>query len=59
MEGTSKAYSGGYRYDETTPAGKEELRAVGLGKYRNLPSANSIRAEYGLPLMFRYRPRDA
>ncbi|WCM94749.1 type III secretion system effector protein [Acidovorax sp. NCPPB 2350] len=35
----------------STPSGKEELRAVGLGKYANSgePSENSIRREHGLP----------
>lgn len=39
--------------DASTNAGKEELRAVGLGKYKynktHEPSENSIRAEHGLP----------
>ena len=39
--------------DSSTNAGKEELRAVGLGKYKyrksHEPSENSIRAEHGLP----------
>ncbi|AEG71857.1 XopG/HopH/AvrPtoH family type III secretion system effector [Ralstonia solanacearum] len=39
--------------DPDTAAGKEELRAVGLGKYKysksGEPSENSIRAEHGLP----------
>ncbi|UXN02209.1 type III secretion system effector protein (plasmid) [Xanthomonas hortorum pv. pelargonii] len=54
MAGTSKAYKGGDRYDETSEAGKEELRAVGVGKYEyrktRQPSENSIRQEHGLPI---------
>ncbi|WP_216597530.1 M91 family zinc metallopeptidase, partial [Pseudomonas coronafaciens] len=40
----------------STPSGKEELRAVGLGKYANSgePSENSIRQEHGLPLRRTY-----
>ncbi|WOB27579.1 MULTISPECIES: type III secretion system effector protein [Xanthomonas] len=41
-----------------TPTGKEELRAVGLGKYKysesGEPSENSIRAEHGLPKRVSY-----
>jgi hypothetical protein len=51
---TSGTYTGGTsdRYDPSSPAGKEELRAVGLdGK---TPSENSIRAEHGEPLRKAY-----
>ncbi|CAD1795274.1 type III secretion system effector protein [Xanthomonas arboricola] len=44
--------------DPDTPTGKEELRAVGLGKYKysqsGEPSENSIRAEHGLPKRVSY-----
>lgn len=44
--------------DPTTPAGKEELRAIGLGKYAysetGEPSENSIREENGLALRRKY-----
>jgi hypothetical protein len=46
---------GGDRLDPDTQAGKEELRAVGLGKYAEAPySENSIRQELGLPLRSQY-----
>ncbi|GKS97691.1 XopG/HopH/AvrPtoH family type III secretion system effector [Acidovorax sp. SUPP2825] len=39
--------------DPETASGKEELRAVGIGKYKysetGQPSENSVRAEHGLP----------
>lgn len=48
------------RRDPTTQAGKEELRAVGIGKYNyrrsHQPSENSVRAEYGLPKRKSYHP---
>ncbi|MEF9387718.1 XopG/HopH/AvrPtoH family type III secretion system effector [Ralstonia solanacearum species complex bacterium KE056] len=57
VAGTWKGGEGDER-DPTTPAGKEELRAVGLGKYAysetGEPSENSIRAENGLPLRRKY-----
>jgi len=60
LAGTSKAYKGGDRYDETSEAGKEEFRAVGIGKYEyrktGQPSENSIRAEHGLPIRNKYKP---
>ncbi|CEJ48977.1 XopG/HopH/AvrPtoH family type III secretion system effector [Xanthomonas citri pv. bilvae] len=60
LAGTSKAYKGGDRYDETSEAGKEELRAVGVGKYEyrktRQPSENSIRQEHGLPIRKKYKP---
>ncbi|WP_290439099.1 XopG/HopH/AvrPtoH family type III secretion system effector [Xanthomonas oryzae] len=60
LAGTSKAYNGGDRYDETSEAGKEELRAVGVGKYEyrktRQPSENSIRQEHGLPIRKKYKP---
>ncbi|MEJ8797776.1 XopG/HopH/AvrPtoH family type III secretion system effector [Trinickia caryophylli] len=44
--------------DPDTAAGKEELRAVGLGKYKHSlsgePSENSVRAEHGLPKRVSY-----
>ncbi|WP_187322917.1 XopG/HopH/AvrPtoH family type III secretion system effector [Paracidovorax avenae] len=52
MAGTWKGNSGSPA-DPESPAGKEELRAVGLGKYKysatGEPSENSVRAEHGLP----------
>jgi hypothetical protein len=45
---------GGDRHDPTTKAGKEESRAVGLGKYEGRPSENSIRAEHGRQLRTQY-----
>lgn len=61
MKGTRKSgYDGRERYDSSTPAGKEENRAVGVGKYAysitKQPSENSIRAEHGLPLRNKYGP---
>ena len=60
LAGTSRAYKGGDRYDETSEAGKEELRAVGVGKYEyrktRQPSENSIRQEHGLPVRKKYKP---
>ncbi|MCC4617999.1 type III secretion system effector protein [Xanthomonas campestris pv. asclepiadis] len=60
LGGTSKAYGGGDRYNGKSEAGKEELRAVGLGKYEysktNQPSENSIRQEHGLPIRKKYKP---
>lgn len=60
LAGTSKAYKGGDRYDETSEAGKEEIRAVGIGKYEYRktmqPSENSIREEHGLPIRKKYKP---
>lgn len=50
-------YTGGVgdRQDRSTPAGKEELRAVGLGKYKNEKlSENGIRKEHGEPLRKSY-----
>ncbi|MDC6489728.1 type III secretion system effector protein [Pseudomonas syringae] len=59
LSGSSLA-DGGDRYNPRTGSGKEELRAVGLDKYRysltKKPSENSIRAEHGLPLRMKYRP---
>jgi Effector protein len=53
MKGDAKL--GGNPLDESSPAGKEELRAIGLGKYAKLPfSENSIRQEHGLPLRTRF-----
>lgn len=46
-------YTGGVgdRHDRSTPAGKEELRAVGLGKYKDEKlTENAIRKEHGEPL---------
>lgn len=44
--------------DPDTPTGQEELRAVGLGRYKysrsGEPSENSIRAEHGLPKRVSY-----
>ncbi|MFC3657402.1 XopG/HopH/AvrPtoH family type III secretion system effector [Xanthomonas hyacinthi] len=44
--------------DPDTASGKEELRAVGLGKYKysktGEPSENSVRAEHGLPKRVSY-----
>jgi hypothetical protein len=46
---------GGEDIDPVTQSGKEELRAVGLGKYAKSPySENSIREELGLPLRSQY-----
>ncbi|MEF3061141.1 XopG/HopH/AvrPtoH family type III secretion system effector [Ralstonia solanacearum] len=57
VAGTWKGGEGDER-DPTTPAGKEELRAIGLGKYAysetREPSENAIRAENGLPLRRKY-----
>ncbi|MFV8513131.1 XopG/HopH/AvrPtoH family type III secretion system effector [Ralstonia pseudosolanacearum] len=55
VAGTWKGRWGDDR-DPTTSAGKEELRAVGLGKYAETgePSENAIRAEHGLPLRRKY-----
>ncbi|AMP36151.1 MULTISPECIES: XopG/HopH/AvrPtoH family type III secretion system effector [Ralstonia solanacearum species complex] len=55
VAGTWKGRWGDDR-DPTTPAGKEELRAVGLGKYAETgePSENAIRDEHGLPLRRKY-----
>ncbi|MGA4238977.1 XopG/HopH/AvrPtoH family type III secretion system effector [Ralstonia pseudosolanacearum] len=62
MAGTSKGGSGD-RYDETSEAGQEELRAVGLGAYAHAntgePTENSIRAEHGLRMRSKYKPRNA
>ncbi|WP_405125310.1 XopG/HopH/AvrPtoH family type III secretion system effector [Ralstonia pseudosolanacearum] len=62
MAGTSKAWSGD-RYNETSEAGQEELRAVGLGAYAHAytgePTENSIRAEQGLQARSKYKPRNA
>jgi hypothetical protein len=45
----------GSKYDPHSPAGKEELRAVGIGKFKNkAPSENSIRAEHGETLRTSY-----
>ncbi len=42
-------------YDPASAAGKEELRAVGLGEYQNkTPSENSIRQEHNEPLRTAY-----
>ena len=52
MAGTWKG-SYGDHCDASCDAGKEELRAVGLAKYRfsrsGEPSENSVRSEHGLP----------
>ncbi|MFA0923255.1 XopG/HopH/AvrPtoH family type III secretion system effector [Xanthomonas fragariae] len=60
LAGTSKAHNGGNRYNEKSEAGKEELRAVGVGKYEyrktKQPSENSIRQEHGLPIRKKYKP---
>ncbi|MFC3394540.1 XopG/HopH/AvrPtoH family type III secretion system effector [Brenneria rubrifaciens] len=52
----------GDRYDPSSRAGKEELRAVGIGDYRysktGKPSENSIRAEQGLPLRMKYKAHE-
>ena len=61
MAGTWKGTSTGRdSIDPNTAAGKEELRAVGLGKYKyensEEPSENSIRAEHGLPKRVSYHP---
>ncbi|QUP52452.1 type III secretion system effector protein [Ralstonia syzygii] len=62
MAGTSRGGSGD-RYDETSEAGQEELRAVGLGAYAHAntdePTENSIRAEHGLRARSKYKPRNA
>ncbi|APP79814.1 MULTISPECIES: XopG/HopH/AvrPtoH family type III secretion system effector [Xanthomonas] len=59
LAGTSTAYDGGDRYDERSEAGKEELRAVGIGEYDSRttgePSENSIRQEHGLPIRKKYK----
>ena len=52
-------YTGGKgdRQVSSTPAGKEELRAVGLGKYKHEKiSENGIRAEHGEPIRKHYNP---
>ncbi len=60
VAGTWKGGEGekGDERDPTTPAGKEELRAIGLGKYAysetGEPSENSIREENGLALRRKY-----
>lgn len=54
MKGT---YTGGTsdRYDTSSPAGQEESRAVGIGKYAGEAlSENGIRHEHGLPLRGQY-----
>ena len=54
MKGT---YTGGTsdRYDTGSPAGQEESRAVGIGKYAGEAlSENGIRQEHGLPLRGQY-----
>ncbi|UYR03401.1 type III secretion system effector protein [Ralstonia pseudosolanacearum] len=57
VAGTWKGRWGDDR-DPKTSAGKEELRAVGLGKYEYAktgePSENAIRDEHGLPLRRKY-----
>ncbi|RLM27797.1 hypothetical protein BIY29_01555 [Brenneria alni] len=60
LAGTSK-YGGSVTPNASsasTKSGKEELRAVGLGKYKHEntgePTENSIRGEHGLPLKTRY-----
>nr|WP_113865162.1 XopG/HopH/AvrPtoH family type III secretion system effector [Brenneria salicis]NMN91691.1 NleD-like pathogen effector protein (putative zinc metallopeptidase) [Brenneria salicis ATCC 15712 = DSM 30166]RBP65749.1 NleD-like pathogen effector protein (putative zinc metallopeptidase) [Brenneria salicis ATCC 15712 = DSM 30166] len=60
LAGTSK-YGGSVTRDASsalTKSGKEELRAVGLGKYEfertGKPTENSIRREHGLPLRTKY-----
>lgn len=61
MAGTSKAWVGD-RYDPSSEAGKEESRAIGIGKYTysktGEPSENSIRSEHDLPLRAKYKARD-
>ncbi|WP_230640779.1 XopG/HopH/AvrPtoH family type III secretion system effector [Ralstonia solanacearum] len=61
MAGTSKAWVGD-RYDPSSEAGKEESRAIGIGKYAfsktGEPSENSIRSEHDLPLRAKYQARD-
>jgi hypothetical protein len=50
-------YTGGTsdRYDTSSPAGQEEARAVGIGKFANEAlSENGIRHEHGLPLRGQY-----
>lgn len=55
MKGTYTGGSGN-RYDPSTPAGEEENRAVGIGKYsRNKLSENGVREDHGLPMRLRYR----
>ena len=61
LSGTRKAnYEPSRRYDPSSSAGKEEARAVGIGKYAysktGKPSENSIRQERGLPLRKYYGP---
>jgi len=54
MKGT---YTGGTsnRYDTNSPAGVEESRAVGIGRYAGEAlSENGIRQEHGLPLRGQY-----
>lgn len=58
LAGTCK-YSGDLNPSEksaTTRSGKEELRAIGLGKYAysGEPSENTIRQEHGLPKRLKY-----
>lgn len=50
-------YTGGFgdRNDQSTPAGKEEFRAVGLGKYKDEEkSENGVRKEQGEPIRKHY-----
>jgi len=60
VKGTSTAGSSS-RYDPKSPAGKEEQRAVGIGKPSNLtrPSENSVRQELGFPLRTAYQKVDS
>jgi hypothetical protein len=60
VKGTSTAAKGD-RHDPSTPAGKEELRAVGIGSKANQQriSENSIRQELGHPLRTAYNASES